>query len=77
MPNVVIVRNTYPNNAALNNVIHYALNKAITMFTVDTVDYMVINDYKCTNTSLMGSCSTITIPVNVFSLEVYWHEKQR
>jgi hypothetical protein len=28
MPNVVIVRNTYPDNAALNNVIHYALNKA-------------------------------------------------
>lgn len=28
MPNVVIVRNTYPNNAALNNVIHYARNKA-------------------------------------------------
>ena len=28
MPNVVIVRNTYPDDAALNNVIHYALNKA-------------------------------------------------
>lgn len=28
MPNVVIVRNTYPDNAALNNVIHYALSKA-------------------------------------------------
>lgn len=28
MPNVVIVRNTYPDIAALNNVIHYALNKA-------------------------------------------------
>ena len=23
MPNVVIVRNTYPDDAALNNVIHY------------------------------------------------------
>lgn len=28
MPNVVIVRNTYPDIAALNNVIHYALSKA-------------------------------------------------
>ena len=28
MPNVVIVRNTYPDNAALNNVIHYTLSKA-------------------------------------------------
>ena len=28
MPNVVIVRNTYSDIAALNNVIHYALNKA-------------------------------------------------
>lgn len=28
MPNVVIVRNTYPNTAALNNVIHYVLSKA-------------------------------------------------
>lgn len=29
MPNVVIVRNTYPDVAALNNVIHYALSKAV------------------------------------------------
>ena len=28
MPNVVIVRNTYPDIAALNNVIHYVLSKA-------------------------------------------------
>lgn len=27
MPNVVIVRNTYPDTAALTNVIHYVLNK--------------------------------------------------
>lgn len=29
MPNVVIVKNTYPDIAALNNVIHYALRKAV------------------------------------------------
>ena len=29
MPNVVIVRNTYLDVAALNNVIHYALSKAV------------------------------------------------
>ena len=29
MPNVVIVRNTYPNEAALRNVIRYALDKAV------------------------------------------------
>ena len=29
MPNVVIVRNTYPDDAALNNVIHYVLSKAV------------------------------------------------
>ncbi len=29
MPNVVIVRNTYPDVAALNNVIHYVLSKAV------------------------------------------------
>lgn len=28
MPNVVIVRNTYPDTRALNNVIHYVLSKA-------------------------------------------------
>ena len=28
MPNVVIVRNTYPDKVALNNVIHYVLHKA-------------------------------------------------
>ena len=29
MPNVVIVRNTYPNEVALRNVIRYALDKAV------------------------------------------------
>lgn len=29
MPNVVIVRNTYPDTIALNNVIYYVLNKAV------------------------------------------------
>ena len=44
MPNVIVTRNTYPDAIALENVIHYVLNKAVVRggYAVDCGSYAAL-----------------------------------